>query len=49
MLFLEQPIPAFWLEDRKGFTRVGFFETKLDEGNAKQWLLLTAKFTSLFI
>ncbi|GFQ90477.1 axonemal protein, partial [Trichonephila clavata] len=34
VLFLEQPIPAFWIPFKKGFTTIGFFETKFDEGIA---------------
>ncbi|XP_054712845.1 dynein axonemal intermediate chain 7 homolog [Uloborus diversus] len=35
ILFLEQPLPAFWLEDRKGFTTIGFYETKHDEDTGR--------------
>ncbi|XP_035216096.1 protein CASC1-like, partial [Stegodyphus dumicola] len=31
VLFLEQPLPAFWVDHKKGFTSIGFFETKYDE------------------
>ncbi|CAL1276527.1 unnamed protein product, partial [Larinioides sclopetarius] len=31
VIFLEQPVPAFWVPLRKGFTTIGFFETKYDE------------------
>ncbi|GFT07226.1 axonemal protein [Nephila pilipes] len=31
VLFLEQPVPAFWIPLKKGFTTIGFFETKYDE------------------
>ncbi|KAF8797303.1 dynein axonemal intermediate chain 7-like isoform X2 [Argiope bruennichi] len=31
VIFLEQPVPAFWVTIKKGFTTIGFFETKYDE------------------
>ncbi|KAG8185989.1 hypothetical protein JTE90_027661 [Oedothorax gibbosus] len=31
VLFLEQPLPSFWIPEKKGFTSIGFFETKYDE------------------
>ncbi|GIX76457.1 axonemal protein [Caerostris extrusa] len=40
VLFLEQPIPAFWIPLKKGFTTIGFFETKYDEGSQQNSALL---------
>ncbi|GBO36209.1 hypothetical protein AVEN_266225-1 [Araneus ventricosus] len=31
VIFLEQPVPGFWVPLKKGFTTIGFFETKYDE------------------